>query len=97
MLQPERRQGNFSQTWIRANSSNDGKKPLELVRKFGALINRIISWMLYLQARTSHPAGIGTLVLPGCQRVFEPVSHLFCINPATLKVKGCCKYTGAWL
>jgi len=37
------------------------------------------------------PAGIGTLDFPGCQRIIEPVSHLFFINPDTLKVKGCCK------
>lgn len=30
-------------------------------------------------------AGIGTLVHPGCQRVIEPVSHLFFINPNTKK------------
>ncbi|EOZ97748.1 hypothetical protein A33Q_1721 [Indibacter alkaliphilus LW1] len=29
------------------------------------------------------PAGIGTLDFPGCQRVNEPVSRLFCINPST--------------
>jgi hypothetical protein len=28
-------------------------------------------------------AGIGTLVFPGCQRVIEPVSRLFFINPST--------------
>jgi hypothetical protein len=33
-------------------------------------------------------AGIGTLVRPGCQRVIEPVSHLFFINPYTKKVEG---------
>jgi hypothetical protein len=27
------------------------------------------------------------LDFPGCQRVIEPVSHLFCINPATFKSK----------
>jgi hypothetical protein len=30
-------------------------------------------------------AGIGTLDFPGCQRVIEPVSRLFFINPATGK------------
>jgi len=35
--------------------------------------------------RTSHSAGIGTLDFPGCQRVSEPVSRLFFINPATGK------------
>jgi hypothetical protein len=28
-------------------------------------------------------AGIGTLDFPGCQRVIEPVSRLFFINPST--------------
>jgi hypothetical protein len=32
-------------------------------------------------------AGIGTLDFPGCQRVIEPVSCLFYINPCTVKVK----------
>jgi hypothetical protein len=37
---------------------------------------------LYFQ---NYLAGIGTLVFPGCQRVIEPVSHLFFINPNTKK------------
>lgn len=38
---------------------------------------------------TSRLAGIGTLDSPGCQRVYKPVSRLFCINPVTKKVKDC--------
>jgi|GEM_PF-3490795 len=38
---------------------------------------------LYFQIRLSHLAGIGTLDFPGCQRVDEPVSRLFYINPST--------------
>lgn len=39
---------------------------------------------LYFQ---NNLAGIGTLDSPGCQRVIEPVSYLFCINPSTKKWK----------
>jgi hypothetical protein len=45
-------------------------------------VDKIISFRIYIsRCNLYHLAGIGTLDFPGCQRVSEPVSYLFYINP----------------
>lgn len=47
---------------------------------------KFMMFRIYISGgRYYQPAGIGTLDFPGCQRVIEPVSRLFFINPSRKK------------
>ncbi|PSL07906.1 hypothetical protein CLV48_101845 [Cecembia rubra] len=53
---------------------------------FNAGFCKFMTFRIYISGRQYYrPAGIGTLDFPGCQRVVEPVSRLFFINPSHKK------------